>query len=91
MNNAGFDALPAAQRKTVRSALVAAFGSAPIGAITPISGGASTASTFCLESGGRRYLLRMEGAANPAAQSSPVRLHAHRSGGRDCTEDPLYL
>ncbi len=65
MNNAGFDALPAAQRETMRSALVAAFGSAPIGAIAPISGGASTASTFCLESGGRRYLLRMEGQPSP--------------------------
>ena len=60
-----FDALSAAQREIVRAALVAALGAAPIGAITPITGGASTASTFRVEAGGRRYLLRVEGAPSP--------------------------
>jgi Phosphotransferase enzyme family len=60
-----FDALSAAQREIVRAALVAALGAAPIGAITPIMGGASTASTFRVEAGGRRYLLRVEGAPSP--------------------------
>jgi hypothetical protein len=46
MSHDCFDALPAARRETVRSALVAAFGSAPIGAITPVAGGITTASTF---------------------------------------------
>ena len=49
----------------MRSALVAAFGSAPIGAVMPITGGASTASTFRVEVGGRGYLLRVEGQPSP--------------------------
>jgi aminoglycoside phosphotransferase (APT) family kinase protein len=65
MNKDHFDTLPVARRETVRSALAAAFGSAPIGAIPPIAGGASTASTFRLEAGGRRYLLRVEGEPSP--------------------------
>ena len=65
MSKDHFDTLPAARRETVRSALAAAFGSASIGAITPIAGGASTASTFRLEAGGRRYLLRVEGEPSP--------------------------
>jgi len=60
-----FDALPAERRETVRSALGAAFGPAAIGAITPVAGGASGASTFRVDTGGRRYLLRVEGSASP--------------------------
>jgi aminoglycoside phosphotransferase (APT) family kinase protein len=60
-----FDTLSTEQRENVRSALAAAFGSAPIDAITPITGGASTASTFRLDAGGRRYLLRVEGKPSP--------------------------
>jgi aminoglycoside phosphotransferase (APT) family kinase protein len=60
-----FDTLSTEQRENVRSALAAAFGSAPIDAITPITGGASTASTFRLDAGDRRYLLRVEGKPSP--------------------------
>jgi hypothetical protein len=60
-----FDAISAAHRECARSALIAAFGSAPISAITPVWGGASGASTLLVEAGHRRYLLRMEGAASP--------------------------
>jgi aminoglycoside phosphotransferase (APT) family kinase protein len=60
-----FDTLSAEQRENARSALAAAFGSAAIDAITPITGGASTASTFRLDAGGRRYLLRVEGKPSP--------------------------
>jgi len=60
-----FDTLPAARRENVHAVLVAAFGRAPIDAITPIIGGASTASTFRLDAGGRRYLLRVEGEPSP--------------------------
>jgi aminoglycoside phosphotransferase (APT) family kinase protein len=60
-----FDALSATHREIVRSVLVAAFGATPIGAIRPITGGASTASAFRVEAGGRRYLLRVEGAPSP--------------------------
>ena len=60
-----FDTLPVAQRETARAALSAAFGSAPIGAIAAVPGGASGASAFRVESGGRRYLLLMEGHPSP--------------------------
>jgi aminoglycoside phosphotransferase (APT) family kinase protein len=65
MSNDHFDTLPATRRDAVRSALAAALGRAPIDAIAPIPGGASTASTFRLEAGGRRYLLRVEGEPSP--------------------------
>ena len=54
-----------ARRETARSALAAAFGSAPIGAIATLAGGASGAATFRVEAGGRRYVLRIEGRARP--------------------------
>src|SRR5580704_17783872 len=60
-----FASLPDAHRETARSALLAVFGAAPIGAITPVTGGMTTASTFRVEVGGRRYLLRMEGEPSP--------------------------
>ncbi|MCW0233589.1 MAG: phosphotransferase [Ferrovibrio sp.] len=60
-----FDALPDTQREAAKSALRAAFGSAPIGAIAPLKGGASSASVFSVEADGRRYLLRIEGVASP--------------------------
>jgi hypothetical protein len=80
-----FDTLSPEQRENVRSALAAAFGSAAIDAITPITGGASTASTFRLDAGGRRYLLRVEGKPSPPRKSAPICLDAYRGGGRDCT------
>jgi hypothetical protein len=60
-----FDSVPALHRESVRSALVAAFGSAPIDAVTAIAGGASGASPFRVEVGGRCYLVRVEGPASP--------------------------
>jgi len=60
-----FDAFPTAHREKARAALVAAFGSAPIGAITALTGGATTASVYRVEVGGRRYLLRIEGEPSP--------------------------
>ena len=65
MNKVPFDTLSTEQRENVRSALAAAFGSAAIDAITPITGGASTASIFRLDAGDRRYLLRVEGQPSP--------------------------
>jgi hypothetical protein len=65
MNKDCFDVLSAADRETARSALVAAFGSAPIGAITPMTGGATSASIFRVEIGHRRYVMRMEGQPSP--------------------------
>jgi hypothetical protein len=60
-----FDTLSAEQRENVRSALVAAFGSDSVGAVTPVAGGITTASTFRLEARGRHYLLRVEGEPSP--------------------------
>jgi aminoglycoside phosphotransferase (APT) family kinase protein len=60
-----FDSLPVAQRETARAALTVVFGSAPLGATTPVSGGASGAAAFRIESAGRRFLLRIEGAPSP--------------------------
>lgn len=65
MSHDCFDALPAARRDSVRSALAIAFGSDSVGAITPVAGGITTASTFRLEARGRRYLLRAEGEPSP--------------------------
>jgi aminoglycoside phosphotransferase (APT) family kinase protein len=60
-----FDSLSAEQRQSARSALAGAFGRATIDAVTLITGGASTASTFRIETGGRHYLLRLEGEPSP--------------------------
>src|SRR4051812_31125612 len=65
MSNDGFEIFSDVQRETARAALTAAFGATALGAITRISGGASTASTFRVEAGGRRYLLRIEGVPSP--------------------------
>src|ERR1700732_340601 len=60
-----FDALPATQREVARTALSAAFGSAPIGRITPMTGGVTSASVCRVEVGGRRLVLRIEGEPSP--------------------------
>jgi aminoglycoside phosphotransferase (APT) family kinase protein len=57
--------VPAEHRETVRSALAAAFGSASIDAVTPISRGASAGAILRVESGERRYVVRMEGPRSP--------------------------
>ncbi len=65
MSKDGFDVFSIAHRETARSALAAAFGSAPVGAITAMTGGATTASVYRVEVGQRRYLLRIEGEPSP--------------------------
>jgi aminoglycoside phosphotransferase (APT) family kinase protein len=65
MSRDPIDALPAEHRETAHAALVAAFGASRIDAIAPVTGGASGASTFRVETGGRRYLLRIEGQPSP--------------------------
>jgi Ser/Thr protein kinase RdoA (MazF antagonist) len=49
----------------VSKTLAAVFGSTPVGAVTPVSGGASGASIFRVEAGGRHCLLRIEGPPSP--------------------------
>ena len=65
MTNDPFVALPVAQRDAVRSALTATFGTAPIVAVTSLKGGISGASVFRFETGGRRYVVRVEGTPSP--------------------------
>jgi hypothetical protein len=65
MSEDHFDRLSTAQRETAHAALVGAFGRAPVDAVTPMTGGASTASTFRVDTGGRRYVLRVEGEPSP--------------------------
>lgn len=65
MSKHGFDTLSGEQREAVHSALAAAFGSDSVGAVTPVEGGITTASSFRLEVRGRRYLLRVEGEPSP--------------------------
>src|SRR3954451_21890184 len=65
MSQDRFDAVSPEQREKVRSAIAAAFGSASIGPIVPIRGGASSASTYRFEIGQRPYLLRVEGEPSP--------------------------
>jgi aminoglycoside phosphotransferase (APT) family kinase protein len=65
MSKDRLDALLPADRERVRSALAGAFGSAPIGAVAPVAGGASGASLFRVEVGGRPYLVRVEGQPSP--------------------------
>ena len=61
----GLDILPPPRREIVRAAIVAAFGSAPIGAVRLLHGGATGAAPLCVEVGRRRYLVRAEGEASP--------------------------
>jgi aminoglycoside phosphotransferase (APT) family kinase protein len=65
MSKEPFDSLTAPQRETAQAALSAAFGTAPIGATAPISGGASGALTYRIEISDRHYLLRIEGTPSP--------------------------
>lgn len=58
------ETIPAAKRAAVRAALAASFGNAPV-AVTVVSGGASGAQIFRIDSGARRALLRVEGAPSP--------------------------
>jgi aminoglycoside phosphotransferase (APT) family kinase protein len=73
MSQASFTALAAPQREAAHSALAAAFGAAPVGPVTPVSGGASGAAIFRVEVGGRPYLLRVEGPAGPLLRRNPHR------------------
>ena len=65
MIKSGIDAFPVAHRDSASAALSAAFGSAPLGAVTAMTGGATTASVYRVEVGERHYLLRIEGEPSP--------------------------
>ena len=64
-SNDPLEEYPDAQRHIVRAALHGAFGGLPLTAITPITGGATTALKLRVDVGGRSYLLRVEGKPSP--------------------------
>lgn len=59
------DTLSEGRRQIANAALSAVFGAASIDAITLLAGGATSASVFRVETGRRRYLLRVEGEPSP--------------------------
>jgi hypothetical protein len=65
MGHAHFDALPDDRRKAALAALRAVLGAVPVDAVTPLSGGITTAAVFRIDAGKHRYLLRVEGAPSP--------------------------
>ena len=65
MGHAHFDALPEDRREAAHAALRRAVGAVPVDTVTPLAGGATTASVFRIDAGGRRYVLRVEGTPSP--------------------------
>lgn len=61
----GFSTLSPEQRDIAQAALTQAFGSAPIGAVTRLAGGVTSAAALKVEIGGRFYVLRVEGEPSP--------------------------
>ena len=55
------DILPPDRRPAIDRALLAAFGSTTLDAVSPVSGGLSGAGVYRLEMGGTAYLLRLDG------------------------------
>jgi aminoglycoside phosphotransferase (APT) family kinase protein len=60
-----FDSVPTEHRDKARSALAAAFGPNRTDSIAPLSGGASGAFIYRVQSGPRHALLRVEGVPSP--------------------------
>ncbi len=65
MDDGALAALPEERRGIVRAALLAAFGKVRIDAVTPPTGGATSALPCRVDIDGRRYLLRVEGTSSP--------------------------
>ena len=65
MSGDPFEAVAAGRRDAARLALATAMGSTAPNSLSPLSGGASGASIFRVESKDGRYLLRIEGPPSP--------------------------
>src|SRR4051812_9376909 len=65
MNSDPLATLPAAQRDVALAAITAVLGSAAILNVRPVTGGVSGAVVLLIETGGRRFVLRIEGTASP--------------------------
>lgn len=64
MSNDPLAALPADRRDVAASAIAAVLGSAAFN-VRPVMGGVSGAGVFLVESGGHRFVLRLEGRPSP--------------------------
>lgn len=64
MSNDAFAVLPTAQRDTARSAINTVLGSAAVINVRSMTGGVSGAVVLLIETGDRRFVLRMEGPAS---------------------------
>ncbi len=65
MNIKGIDAIPETLHDKTRNAVAAAFGAAPVAVVAPVTGGASGALAFRINTAERDYLLRLEGPRSP--------------------------
>lgn len=59
------DSLSQTEREAAQAALRDVLGTAPVDAVTPLSGGATAARLFRIDARGRHYLLRIEGTPSP--------------------------
>lgn len=59
------DVVPAAYREKARAALAETFGPGATGAVSPIRSGASAGAILHVETGGWRYVVRVEGPPSP--------------------------
>jgi predicted Ser/Thr protein kinase len=60
-----FAALSAKQRHTAHRAMSSVLGAAAAATVRPLTGGVSGAFVFLIETGGRRFVLRIEGSPSP--------------------------
>jgi hypothetical protein len=65
MGHAHFDALPDDRRDATHAALRHVLGTVPVDAVTPLSGGITTAAVFRIDAGKQSYVLRVEGVPSP--------------------------
>ena len=76
MGHAHFEALTEDRREAAHAALRQVLGAVPVDAVTPLSGGITTASVFRIDAGARSYVLRVEGVPSPL----PIRINTSRYG-----------
>jgi hypothetical protein len=65
MNIINIEAIPETLHDKTRAALAATFGAAPVSVLSAVTGGASGALAFRLQSSERDYVLRLEGPRTP--------------------------
>lgn len=84
----GLEGISDQQRVAIDAAVSAVVGSVPAHAITPILGGVSGALVYRIEAGGRRYVLRTEGAAT--RRHNPQQYQAMRLAAEQGIGPPIH-